>query len=85
MKTTTTKTYLISISENDIWAGDGRYDHTTGTNDAGQETVSGTIRDCPAVLADGAYEAIEDAITEMELPGAGEIEVSGKTYSWMLY
>jgi len=79
-----TTTYSISISEDNIWAGDGKYDHTTGLNDSNQETVSGNIRDCAARLEDGAYEAIEDAITEMESPEDGEVEVNGKTYTWTL-
>jgi hypothetical protein len=79
-----TTTYSISISEDNIWAGDGKYDHTTGGNDKGQDTVSGNIRDCPANLEDGAYEAIEDAITDMDSPENGEVEVNGKTYAWTL-
>ena len=81
---TTTTTYDISISENGIWAGDGKFDWTIGENAAGQQTTSGCIRDCPAVLADGAYEAIEDAITETDNEMEGELEVSGKTYRWTL-
>jgi len=80
----TTTTYDISISENGIWAGDGKFDWTIGENSDGLQTVSGSIRDCPAVLADGAYEAIEDAITETDNEMEGEVEVSGKTYRWTL-
>lgn len=84
LNTTMTTTYSISISEDDIWAGSGKYDHTTGLNDSNQETVSGNIRDCAARLEDGAYEAIEDAITDMDSPEDGEVEVNGKTYGWTL-
>ena len=80
----TTTTYDISISENGIWAGDGKFDWTLGQNSAGQPTTSGCIRDCPAVLADGAYEAIEDAITDTDNEMEGELDVGGKTYHWTL-
>ena len=79
----TTTTYDISISENGIWAGAGKFDWTLGENSDGQQTTSGCIRDCPAVLADGAYEAIEDAVTE-DAKMEGKVEVSGKTYRWTL-
>lgn len=82
MKTTT---YDISISANGIWAGDGKYDH----RDNGQ-TVTGSIRDCSAILggtqdkAEEIYEAIEDAITEMDSPNDGKLEIDGVIYDWTL-
>jgi hypothetical protein len=75
----TTTTYDISISENGIWAGDGKFDWTIG-----DDSCSGCIRDCPAVLEEGAYEAIENAITETDNEMEGELEVCGKTYHWTL-
>jgi len=80
----TTITYDISICENDIWAGDGKFDWTFGENPDGQQTTSGCIRDCPAVLEEGAYEAIEDAIADPDNEMEGEVEVCGKTYHWTL-
>ena len=80
----TTTTYDISISENGIWAGAAKFDWTLGENSDGQQTVAGCIRDCPAVLANGAYEAIEEAITETDNAMEGEVEFGGKTYHWTL-
>ena len=80
----TTTTYDISISENGIWAGAGKFDWTLGDDADGQPKVSGCIRDCPAVLSDGAYEAIEDAITVTDNEMEGELDFGGKTYHWTL-
>lgn len=90
MSTSKITSYDISISADDVWAGDGTYDHTIGVNAEGKETVSGAIRDCAAVLggsqdkADEIYAAIEDAISEMDSPDDGEIDVDGVTYDWSL-
>lgn len=85
-----TTSYDISISADNIWAGDGIYDHRTGENEEGKATISGSIRDCAAILggsqekAEEIYEAIEDAITDMDSPEDGEITVDGITYGWTL-
>lgn len=82
---TDTTRYNISISQDGVWAGQGHYDH----RDDG-ESVSGSIRDCDAILggsqdaAEEAYSAIEDAITEGDSPEDGEIEHAGHAYSWTL-
>lgn len=82
--------YDISISEDNIWAGQGVYDHSEGVNENGQGVVSGNIRDCAAILggsqdeAEKIYAAMEDAITDMDSPEDGEIEVNGRTYAWTL-
>ncbi len=83
MKTITS--YNISITADNVWAGNGIYDHTNNG-----DTVSGNIRDCAAVLggsqdkAEEIYEAIEDAITDMDEPADGQLENDGVTYAWTL-
>ena len=81
-----TITYHISISENGTWAGDGKYSHSVKTNSNGSvNAISGSIFDCPASIPDGAYEAIENTLAEMEYPEVdGGIEFSGKAYGWVL-
>ena len=85
MTTKTITTYSIAIHADNVWAGTGIYDHT----DSG-DTVSGDIRDCGAILggdqdtAEKIYDAITDAITDMDDPDDGEIEYDGVTYSWCL-
>ncbi len=80
-----TTRYNISIGQDGIWAGQGHYDHA----DNG-DSVSGNICDCDAILggnqeaAEEAYSAIEDAITDMDSPEDGEVEVKGKSYTWTL-
>lgn len=90
MNTSKITSYNISINEDNIWAGDGIYDHTDGINAEGQKTVSGNIRDCAAILggsqdkAEEIYAAIEEAITDMDSPEDGSIDVDGVTYEWTL-
>jgi len=85
MNTSKITSYKISISADNVWAGDGTYDHTDG-----ETTVSGNIRDCGAILggsqdkAEEIYAATEDAITDMDAPEDGKIEVDGVTYRWTL-
>lgn len=81
----TVTSYRISICSNNIWAGDGTYDH----RDNGH-SVSGSIRDCSAILggtqdsAELVYAAIEDAITEMDVPADGSVSIDGVKYTWAL-
>lgn len=86
MSTSKTTSYNISIFADNVWAGSGIFDQT----DNGQ-TIVGNIRDCGAELGSGGqekaeaiYEAIEDAIDDMDSPEAGQIEVDAVTYSWTL-
>ena len=85
MNTTKTTSYEISIDADGIWAGSGIYDHNES-----EATVSGSIRDCAAILggsqdkAEEIYEAIEDAISDTDTPADGKIEVDGVTYGWTL-
>lgn len=77
-----TASYDISISADNIWSGDGIYDHTPGE--------IGSIRDCAAILggdqesAEAIYSAIEDEISNMAEPADGEITMDGVTYAWTL-
>jgi len=80
-----TTSYNISICVDGIFACNGAYDLRETEN-----RIWGVIRDCPGVLGKNqddsqtVYEAIEDAILEMDEPDDGQIEVAGVKYSWTL-
>lgn len=67
----------VAIYADGVWAGSGKLR---------KAEVGYVIEDCPAVLSDNVYEAIEasidDSVEAMRAQQDGEVTVADVTYSW---